>query len=339
MPLPLVLAIAAGVTAVTGVGVGVHGGKKMKNANSKMENVNKRHAKNLKRFEDSQKGTVRLMDKVGKKELEVFDSFSRFQEAFGKIHNRPEIDAYYSDEYKGTKYDPEKIKEVSIGAGVLLGGLGGAAVGTAGGFAAAGVTTAAVTALGTASTGTAIATLSGAALTNATLAALGGGAIAAGGGGVALGSTILGASTLGVGLLVGGIVFSITGSTLSTKADKAFEQMKKAEKEINTVVNFQRRLRSSVNKFYDSFNSISGKYYEYLVKLEDIVSKKNDYCEFSEEEEKIVENTVLLVGLLYKMGKVKLVLKGKDENDVGKVNSDKIGKVVVEANTALEILG
>ena len=74
------------------------------------------------------------------------------------------------------------LKKVSIGAGVLLGGLGGAAVGTAGGFAAAGATTSAVMALGTASTGTAIASLSGAAATNATLAALGGGAIAAGAG-------------------------------------------------------------------------------------------------------------------------------------------------------------
>lgn len=56
----------------------------------------------------------------------------------------------------------------------MVGGLGGALLGTAGGFAASGATTAAVMALGTASTGTAISTLSGAAATNATLAALGG---------------------------------------------------------------------------------------------------------------------------------------------------------------------
>ena len=54
-------------------------------------------------------------------------------------------------------YDKEEISKVSVGAGVLMCGIGGAALGTAGGFAAAGATTAAVMALGTASTGTAIA--------------------------------------------------------------------------------------------------------------------------------------------------------------------------------------
>ena len=110
------------------------------------------------------------------------------------------------------KFEGEEIKKASVGASILIGGLGGAALGTAGGFAASGATTAAVMALGTASTGTAISALSGAAATNATLAALGGGSLAAGGGGIALGTTMLGAATLGVGLLVGGVIFSCTGS-------------------------------------------------------------------------------------------------------------------------------
>ena len=336
MPLPLILGIAAAVAAVTGVGVGVRGGMKMKDANDTISEANDRHEKNIKLFKKSHNSTIELMDKVGKKELEVFNSFSRFQDAFEKIHNRPEIDEYYADNYQGSKYEPKKIKEVAVGAGVLLGGLGGAAVGTAGGFAAAGATTAAVMALGTASTGTAIATLSGAALTNATLAALGGGALAAGGGGIALGTTILGASTLGIGLLVGGIVFSITGSTLSDKADKAFEQMKQAEKEINTVVNFQNRLKSNVTKFLASFEITSKKYYEHLNLLEEVVSKKQNYFEYDSEERKIVENTVLLVGLLYKMGKVQLVQKGNNENDVGKVNSYEINKVIIDSTQVIE---
>lgn len=71
----------------------------------------------------------------------------------------------------------DKSESVAVGAGVLLGGLGGAAVGIAGAFAASGATTSAVMALGTASTGTAISSLSGIAATNTTLAALGGGAL------------------------------------------------------------------------------------------------------------------------------------------------------------------
>lgn len=135
---------------------------------------------------------------------------------------------------------------------MLLGGIGGAAVGTAGGFAAAGATTSAVMALGTASTGTAIASLSGAAATNATLAALGGGAVAAGGGGIALGTSILGAATLGVGLLVGGVIFSATGSKLSDKADEAWEQMEKAEKTINKICEYLLDLRKMAGRYINS---------------------------------------------------------------------------------------
>ena len=138
-----------------------------------------------KRFEDHNKSTTHAMDELGKLELTILESFEQFSDAIEKIQNRPNMKEIEIDGVKIPEYDPEKLKDVSVGAGVLLGGLGGAAAGTAGGFAAAGATTAAVMALGTASTGTAIASLSGAAATNAALAALGGGAIAAGGGGMA----------------------------------------------------------------------------------------------------------------------------------------------------------
>lgn len=46
MPLPLILGIAAAVAAVTGVGAGVHGGMKMKDANDTISEANDRHEKN-----------------------------------------------------------------------------------------------------------------------------------------------------------------------------------------------------------------------------------------------------------------------------------------------------
>ena len=177
--------------------------------------------------------------------MEILRDFEFFSDTIEKIQNRPVFEEYNKNGIKLPSYDREKLKEVSIGAGVLLGGLGGAAVGTAGGFAAAGATTAAVMALGTASTGAAIGSLSGVAATNATLAVLGGGALAAGGGGMALGTTILGATTLGVGLLVGGVIFNVTGSKLSDKADEAYRQMKKAEEKINKACGYLNELAST----------------------------------------------------------------------------------------------
>lgn len=124
--------------------------------------------------------TSRAMDELGTLELEILKSFDEFSDTIERIQNRPQFKEYTKDGVKLPAYGKETLKKVSVGAGVLLGGLGGAAVGAAGGFAAAGATTSAIMALGTASTGTAIASLSGVTATNATLAALGGGALAAG---------------------------------------------------------------------------------------------------------------------------------------------------------------
>ncbi len=163
MPLPFILGVGAAVAGVTGVGSGIRGAVKMKDANDTMKMVEKQHNRNTTRFEENSKITNKKMDELGTFELNILKSFDTFSDIIEKIQNRPEFKEYKMEGVQLPKYDAETIKEVSVGAGVLLGGLGGAAVGTAGGFAAAGATTSAVMALGTASTGTAIASLSGAA--------------------------------------------------------------------------------------------------------------------------------------------------------------------------------
>lgn len=147
------------------------------------------------------------MDALGELELKILNEFDDFSNTIEKIQDIPQFKQYSKDGVTLPKYNKEELKSASVGAGVLLGGLGGAVAGTAGGFAAVGVTTSVVIALGIASTGTAISSLSGAAATNATLAALGGAAIGS--------SSTAGATTLGVGLLVGGMIFNFTGGKLS----------------------------------------------------------------------------------------------------------------------------
>ena len=173
MALPIILGIGAAVAGATGVGKGISGGIKMKEANDTMEAAEFLQKRAVKRFETRNKETMELMDSIGQQELEILNSFEKFSGIIEKIQGRPEFKRYNKAKIKLPEYEKEKLIEVSVGAGVLLGGLGGAAAGTAGGFAAAGVTTSAVMSLGTASTGTAIATLHGAAATNAALAAIG----------------------------------------------------------------------------------------------------------------------------------------------------------------------
>ena len=322
MPLPLILGTAAAIAGTTGVGTAIHGLAKMKEANDTMSTAKRSHELNVRRFETANAEANGTMDELGKLELSILHDFDAFSDLMEQIQNRPEFKSYSKDGVGLPQYNREKLKEVAVGAGVLLGGLGGAAVGTAGGFAAAGATTAAVMALGTASTGTAIATLSGAALTNATLAALGGGAIAAGGGGIALGTTILSATTLGAGLLVGGIIFNFTGETLSNKANEAFAQMKKAEREIDKICPYLRELTDVAKSYSDALSTVKKKYEEVFSYLSYVVYEqgKTNWHEFSEWQKQAVQNGVLLVGLLYKMCQVQLVRQTGGENNMNQLN-------------------
>lgn len=336
MPLPLILGIGAGIAATTGVGSGLAGGVKMKQASNTLKSASEKREEALARFEKANEKTTKAMDDLGEVELKICSGFQDFADVVEMIQNRPEFKEYEKDEVSIPKYDAEELKKVSVGASVLLGGVGGATLGAAGGFAAAGVTTSAVMALGTASTGTAIASLSGAAATNATLAALGGGAVAAGGGGMALGSTMLGVSTLGVGLMVGGIIFSITGVTLSKKADKAFYQALEIDRQVIQLEGFLQILETRSKEYKKVLNKVNATYKSEFDRMKETVKTKKDWNSFSEDEKLNVKNCVLLVGLLYKMCKVSLVNKAKSENDINTVNVRDINDCLEVVNGVME---
>lgn len=341
MPLPLLLGIAAVVAAGAGVGYGAHGAVQMKHANDKFKEAQKRHDANVARHERMNTQACRAMDTLGENELKILFEFKRFSDLFERIHNKPEFGDIKIGHVSIPKFDGGKIKDASVGAAVLMGGLKGAALGTAGGFAAAGATAAAVAALGTASTGTAIATLSGAALTNATLAALGGGAIAAGGGGMAAGAVVLGGAALGVGLLVGGIMFGLAGSKLSSKADEAWKQMLANEVKINEVCNYLADLRTTAKSYNDSLLSMHSLYLEYIEMMQNIIESRREYrvnwFDLSIEEQRIIENTVLIVTVLYNMCKVQLVLVSYGSK-LNTINKADIRKAEKAANNVLEQL-
>lgn len=337
MPLPLLIGGIAAVAGIAGVGSGIHGGVKMKEANDTMKVAKSKQEDAVALFEKRNSETTGLMDSIGKQELEILSSFDDFSDIIEKIQGRPEFKAYTREGINLQEYEAAELKKVSAGAGVLLGGVGGAAVGTAGGFAAAGATTSAVMALGTASTGAAISSLSGVAATNATLAALGGGSIAAGGGGMALGTAVLGGATLGVGLLVGGIIFNVTGSKLSDKADEAYSQAERTEKEVNKIVGYFDELSLSATNFKTALSEVESQYRKRLSTLDHVVnfSEKIEWSEFTEKEKQMTENAVLLVGLLYKMCKTNLVLKNTEEEGLNIVNKGEIKSVVDSANKVL----
>ncbi|MBQ9206300.1 MAG: hypothetical protein IJ158_06250 [Treponema sp.] len=352
MPLPFIIGAIAAVAGAGGIGAGIHGGIKMKEASDTVKAAQRRNEQNVAHLETSNSETMEAMDTLGKHEMEIISSFQRFSVAFEQIKNAPSFAEINKDNVTLSVFTPKEVKDAAVGASVLLGGLGGAALGTAGGFAAAGGTTAAVMALGTASTGTAISALSGAAATNATLAALGGGSLAAGGGGVALGTAVLGGATLGVGLLIGGIIFSVAGSSVSSKADKAWNQMLENETKINSICDYLERLKSIAEKFDSALCKVNDVYLNYLSALENTIeeqrkkksllarlfSKKVDFNKFSDEQKRTTENTALLVGLLYDMCKVQLVEKSENESELNTINEDVANQQIEKSELAVKQL-
>ncbi len=340
MPLPLVLGIGAGIAAAGGLGTGIHGGVKMKRANDTMKSATEKRNQAVADFEAKNEQTSKVMDDFGIKELTICSQFQNFAELIDLIQNKPKFKEYDKENINIPKYDSEELKKVSVGASVILGGAGGATLGTIGGLAASGAAYGAVMTLGTASTGTAIASLSGVAATNATLAALGGGSIAAGGGGMALGTTMLGVSTAGVGILIGGVIFDVVGHKLSSKADDAYYQALEIEREVKEIVDYLDSLENTTKNYQKLLNTVWTKYKKEYKELEEILvdKRKLDWTLFTDEEKMITQNCILLVGLLYKMCKVSLVAKTTDEkgNEKNVVNIDEVDSCVNDVNTALD---
>ena len=344
MPLPLILGIAAGIAALTGVGAGVKGAIDMADANDTLNKAKKRDEENQQRHKKIDEKACKTMDDLGSLEMNILASFKTFADLVEKIKNRPSFADIKLGNVEIPKFDAKELEKASIGAGILVGGLGGAALGTAGGFAASGATTAAVMALGTASTGTAISSLTGVAATNATLAALGGGSIAAGGGGMALGSAVLGGATLGVGLLVGGVIFSMVGSNISGKADKAYAQMLENEKTINKICSYLHSLNLVATNYMADLTNANNIYKEQLKLMQYVVDVnkdsegKVDWMQLRDGEKKTISNVVMLVGLLYHMCKVKLVKKTVGGDQINTINSTEISEAQTKCKEVLKAL-
>jgi len=342
MPIPILIGAFVGLASVYGGYKAAEGISNFIDANDKVKEAERRNKYNLNRLQRNNEDTCRAMDKLGKMELEAIKSFKDFSDLFDKIKNKPSIKDLKVGDFQIPQFESKEIEEMSVGATALLSALGGAAFGTAGGFAAAGATTAAVAALGTASTGTAIASLSGAAATNATLAAIGGGSLAAGGGGVAAGSMILGGATLGVGLLVGGLIFSVVGSSVKDKADKAYDIMLDNERKIDNIVKYLIELYKISNKYFDCLSKVKRLYERYLTKMKiivniyaDSIDGKVDWNSLSTENKTIIENTVLLFGLLYNMCKVKIVKNSGKKDSLGEINYSEINTNISNSDKTL----
>ena len=152
--------------------------------------------------------------------------------------------------------------------------------------------------------------------------------------GMALESILLG----GTGLAVGSVILSITGSMLSKKADEAYRQASRTEEKVEEIVGYLKELTTVAKNFERALMEVETQYRKRLDRLDEIVNYygKKNWNDFTRDEKETTENTVLLVGILYKMLKTKLKIENHAEDGIGIVNKYEVRSVVSKADQVLD---
>ena len=298
MPIPLLFAGIGVATGVLGIGKAIKAGidqKEARETNGEADNIIENASKKI---DSWRRDCGSALDKLGKRKIQILDqSIKPFIIEFEKLNHVELAESKGLNELHKLVLDQKSFIELkklqsmatSMASGVTSGTLAGALTA----FGAYG----AASALATASTGTAIASLSGAAATNATLAFFGGGSLAAGGLGISGGMLVLGGLVTGPALAVLG---TVVGAKASANRDKAYSNLSRArafKEEMDVAADLCIGIKDRAimfDQFLESLNSIFTKLIDEMTQT--IKNRGNDYAKFSEEEKKIVAETLAMAG-------------------------------------------
>ena len=136
-------------------------------------------------------------------------------------------------------------------------------------------------------------------------------------------------------MALGGVVLCVKGFGLKKKAIENKRQAKQMEKSVDEIVAFYAELRKAADSFRGIVTAVYSRYAEGLQRVEDTLTTKTVWKQFSREEKKNVENTVLLARLLYEMTQTKIVVRQEKEDRLETVNTAEIAKLQKQATKLL----
>ena len=292
MPLPLLVPIGLGLTALA---TGAYGAKKGYDAykdNSKANELNEEasdtYEKAQKLLNSAREETNLKIESLGKLKAELYlEVLKDYVKTFSKIKNidfdsKLEEELGLGDlEFKDLLEIKNQVLKIEELAGGTVAALGSGALTGFGAFGGAGM-------LASASTGTAISSLSGVAATNATLAWFGGGSLAAGGLGMAGGMAVLGGIVAGPVLAVAGGIFAAKAEKAKYEAEKNLAKSQVLAEEMNSARAIVQHIRLRVIEFKRTLIPLTEIFENILDELEKIVEKNQDYSTYSEEHKKLV---------------------------------------------------
>lgn len=141
--------------------------------------------------------------------------------------------------------------------------------------------------------------------------------------------------------IAGGIVSGLINYKLSKKAsdqaNEIWDQMLEAERQIDIICDYLDQLYQVISQFDQTFSQVNSLYQSYIEQLKYIVNirDKVDWNTFTKREKLTVENTVLLVALLFDMCKVQLVSQAKDKNSLNIINETDVTHSIEKATTVI----
>ena len=159
--------------------------------------------------------------------------------------------------------------------------------------------------------------------------------VGAAGAGAGLGIAVCGLNlvALGPGLLIGGIGLLIAGGHIKKKAIENNRQAKQLVKDIDAIVLQYDELAEAAALLEKHISAVYAQYDKHLARMKKILAKKTVWSEMTDKEHTAIENTILLVGMLYKLCKIELIVKQKKEETI---NAEEVKKVGTEVDAALK---
>lgn len=160
------------------------------------------------------------------------------------------------------------------------------------------------------------------------------GAIGAGAG-AGLGIAVCGLNVvaLGPGLLIGGIGLMIAGGHIKKKAIENNKQAKQLVKDVDAIIKQYDELAVAASMLEKHISAVYAQYDKHLTRMKKILLKKTRWSDMTDKEQITIENTILLVGMLYKLCKIELIV---NEKKAEKINTEEVKSVGAEVDATLK---
>lgn len=323
MALPLLIGAFTAITASVGC-------REIAQASGRLKEAELEHERIVRRFEQQNAKTNAQLDELGKRQMRTIRSFQDFFETWKQVQNKPDF-------YEGNKetdifrLDSFGLEMGIAGAGMLSENMEYTVAGTVGAIAASGAIADTSELIGQGFVDKTVFT-SGVELSKKLLTQAGGDSFLPGILGTEL--SISPTAAMGAGMLVGGLLFYIAGDTLSKKAKEAWKQVAKEAEEVSLVCSYLLELESVCNRYYMIMSQVDRMYKRQLVDFLRLVEKKKDWNFYNCSERKLVQNTAMLVALLYKMCGLRLYAKDL-QKEIVVINNVGVERMITDAKKVL----